>query len=435
MNKTKETPSPSDEPEESSSSLGEDYNLEIELGDNVLLQVSDNLFVNNGGSVMVARVEKTWKERSKRRFRARWFFSKQNMDGLFHGTPSLQQSFQQTSNRISDRDLILTNQYDDNAVDTICGKVEVVYRKPNSDKNFPSLPNNTYVCRYAVTFGVEGGKVDENPFTPFEGEEDDWSEILTGNTHDCKRRRVASSSSPEEMSFNEATSNRSFSDSDSCSTESQPRGIGEGTIGMRNTRVGSEHQVEVPESSKRGQQEVLSRNPKLVWQAKGISQDKLNMFLEQVSEILYPYLKETRFTQEEPYSPLAWDKMETKVKATGSNSLPTLSSLCTCTSLSGSSKSMLREFDSDSILEMLHDNNYETDRTLAVIKESPEDFSTLWSAKEKEIFNSRFRKHAGSLRMVWKGISSSKNFHDIVDYHYRKFKSGISMMRYRNWSL
>ena len=129
--------------------------VELELGDSVSIQIPESSFGTEwygkgANPSMLARVERIWEERipptttkkpdsysSLFKFRARWFVKKPMIDQL----PSLEE----LSNRLTDRDLILSNQFDDNFVSTIREKILVIYRQPHSDGNLPSLPDNTFV--------------------------------------------------------------------------------------------------------------------------------------------------------------------------------------------------------------------------------------------------------------------------------------------------
>jgi hypothetical protein len=416
QNETEESSS-DDGVEETSFSIEEGGG--IELGDTVVLRVPDSAFGDGEmDQTMIARVENIWKENQPGgsgpllKFRARWFFKKQNVDYLFRQKMSLQLSHE-TLGRLSPFDLILTSQYDDNVAATICRKVQVIYRRPESDTNLPTLPKGSYVCRYAIAFGDDTKAQDEVQLTPFAGENDNWNEMLMSPR---KKIRLFGPSSTKECASSSSSSDSDDSSSIHSTTTRVAR-VDEGTIEQREIRVGSKHQAIVPDSTT--DQSVVSRNPSLVWKAREIPKQSLSLFMEQVAAVLFPYLRENRLTQEEPYSPLEWSEMEAVTKATGSNSLPTLSTMCTSSSLSESSTGMLREFDIDAIMEVLHQKEYDTDAALTTIKASPQDFLTVWSMREKEVFNYSFRKHAGSLRMVLKGISSSKSVQDIVDYHYR----------------
>lgn len=387
--------------------VGRDH-FDLELGDTVLIDVPGSNFGsewhrNTINPSMIARVERIWEEGSistgtKKasssifKFRARWFIPKSMIDSM----PCLQD----ISHRIKSRELILTNKVDDNFVTTIREKVQVIYRRPDSDSSLPSLPDDTFVCRYSVDF--ESNSNDQCWIQAFKGEEDSWAEMYS-LARQAKRRRSRAST----PSFGATASD---SDSDESSVE-------------KCIRVGLGYQVPVPNfetsSSTTFQNDRETRKPTLVWKAGSITEEELSSFVEQLSEVLYSYLKENRLTQEEPYSPLGWDEIEAVIKRSGSNTLPTLSTMCTVSSLCDSGANTLREFDIDSIMELLHKHDYQTDKALMTIRKSPQDYLTLWTLSEKESFNFRFKRYAGSVRMIWKGISSSKGFQDIIDYQYR----------------
>jgi hypothetical protein len=343
--------------------------------------------------------------------------------------------------------LILSNQTDDNPVATICGEVQVLYRRPDADQSLPAMPSNAYVCRYSMAFGADDdddvqGTVE---VTPFSGDNDEWSEILaiptgfsskrprSGNKDSSEKRLPSSKKaySTDGLRSNETMSSTSSSDSETGRSfdHLRPAGLDEGTTEQRDIRVGPEHQVPVPAYVPN--QKVVSRNPTLAWKRGKISQEEINSFLKQVSKLLSPYLRENRLTHEEPYSPLAWDDMETNIREAGKGQLPTLSSVCTASSLSKKRIDMLRECDVDAILKILHEKDYNTKAAYAAIQASPRDFLTVWSLREKELFNSGFRRYAGSLRMIYKGIAPSKGFQDVIDYHYR-FKIPDQFRRFQD---
>jgi hypothetical protein len=345
--------------------------------------------------------------------------------------------------RLTNHDLVLSNQVDDNAVTTICGDVQVVYRHPDADRNLPPMPDNAFVCRYSMAFGENNREQGKIEVMPFEGENDEWSDVLATPTEAraTKRPRTPDRSDSTPPRLSQSTddlrskdtrlNSSSSSDSDSGGLKDHMRagGFDEGTTEKRDIRVGPEHQAIVPAYVLN--QKVVSRNPTLVWKRGKISQAQIDQFLERVSAILTPYLRENRLTHEDPYSPLPWDRMEDMVRSLGGNMLPTLSSVCTVSSLSKNKIDILRECDADSLLDLLHKHNYDVKAALAVIEASPRDFLAVWSPQEKELFNSGFRRYSGSLRMICKGIAPSKDFHDVIDYHYR-FKIPDQFRRFQD---
>lgn len=307
-----------------------------------------------------------------------------------------------------------------------------MYRRPESDQTLPDIPSTTYVCHYSMDFGVDSrdqGKVDVTPFT---GENDEWSDaVATPTLPQPKRSRTSSSSrliSTEGLQSNDTPSTTS-SNSESSDDMMGGATFQEGTTEQRDIRVGKEHQANVPPFVPN--QRVVNRKPTLVWKRGKITQPEMAKFFQRVSEILTPYLRDKRLTHEEPYSPLPWDVMERTVHSRGSTTMPTLSSICTAFTLSQTKADLLREYDVDAILTVLHENNYDVEDALDAIESSPSDFLTVWPRQEKELFNSGFRRYSGSLRMICKGIASSKDFHDVIDYHYR-FKIPDQFRRFQD---
>jgi hypothetical protein len=178
-------------------------------------------------------------------------------------------------------------------------------------------------------------------------------------------------------------------------------------------------------------QKVVSRNPTLVWQPGKISDEELDHYFKQAADILTPFLHKHGLTMSEPYSPLPSDQMEQAVRESGTERLPTLSSVCTASSLSGKRNLLLRECDADSLLFILSQKMYNIKDALASIEASPRDFVTIWSPDEKERFDSGFRRYSGSLRMIGKGIAPTKDFKDTIDYHYR-FKIPDQFRRFQD---
>lgn len=379
----------------------------IEVGDMVVLRIPNNpITANEHDSMMIARVEGLWTENHPGkpspvlRFRARWLLKKHHVEKLFP-TNDL-------SSKLSPYDLVLTNQCDNNSPGIICDKVQVIYRRPESDERLPPFPRRSYICRYQVEFNSRSEDV---VVIPYDGEEDPLGALLI-------TPRFAPKPAAH-LPFHHGNTNSSDEDSDSDDSKN-PNGrahVDDDKIEQKDIRVGPRHQARVPHSTE--ESNVRSRNPVLVWKANSASEDSIRKFLEQAASTLNPYLITNRLTTFDPYSPLPWEELERVTIASGSNMLPTLSSLCTATSLSGSVKRMLREFDLDSMLLVLHQCEYSIDEALKLIQKNPENFLTCWTEKEKDAFNYSFQRHAGSLRMVFKRVKGSKSVQDIVDYHYR----------------
>lgn len=343
---------------------------------------------------------------------------------------------------------------DKNPITSICGDVQVICRRPEDDKVLPPLPTNVYVRRYDVDFPIDSDDLSKPEVTPYQGESFDWGQIILASPSNddisSKRSRLDQDDSQNEekgdtlkpsnssgdLLSNDTSSSiaMSSSDAESESSADQVKKGGAldppGNSEKRNIRVGEEHQAVVPPYE--ANEKVESRNPTLVWKHDRISDDKVDAFFAGAANILTPLLRDRRFVHEHPYSPLSWDRMESLVSSLGDKTLPTLSSVCTASSLSKTrSLDVLREYDVDRLLTVLHDKGYDTKAALAAIQKTPMDFITAWSVEEKELFDSGFRRYSGSLRMIGKGISPSKCFNDVIDYHYR-FKIPDQFRRFQD---
>ncbi|KAL3931240.1 MAG: hypothetical protein SGBAC_011399 [Bacillariaceae sp.] len=375
---------------------------------------------NDPDPKMFARVEGVWTENHPGRpfpllkFRARWCLTKAQVLQLFPSVAGFK-------DWVSLYDLVLTNWCDNNAASIICDKVQVIYRKPRSDENYlPPFPKRSYVCRYEVDYDDESSRL---RLSPYMGEEDPLGAMF------IKTRFAPKPAAHLPFHHGNADDSEEGSDSEDSENVGGRAHVDDDKIEQRDIRVGPKHQVHV--DSLTDKTSVRSRNPTLVWKANAAGQEFVGNFLEQSASILNPYLMSNQLTTTDPYSPLPWDEMERVVKASGSNMLPTLSSMCTATSLSGSAKRMLREFDLDAMLKVLHQCAYSIDRALKVIQNKPEDFLTRWTEKEKDAFDYSFQRHAGSLRMVFKRVKGSKSVQDVVDYHYR-FKIPDQFRKFHN---
>lgn len=436
-------------------------NFDISLGDAVLMRGSDDgddeegtpeyqdddMKDSSNGSTkkagakgMIARVERIWETTGSANgtgsgecpfmFQARWFLRKEDLESLRgeYAMPAWDLDF---VNRLTDDDLILSNQADDNALTTIAGDIQVVYRRPDSDPDLPSMPAEMYVCRYSVSFGESSNRKNEGllRIVPFAGKDDKWDDFVTSSGEKAVKRARHDEGQQDDLPKSVSTppphvnpSNRRhyYSDSDDSSNEEFQLGgavISEGAIAERNTRVGPEHQIAVPPFVPN--QKIVSRNPTPVWKPQEISRDELQHYMSNASRILVPYLKRKGLTHTEPYSPLAWDQMEELAKEMGPDKMPTLSTICTASALSENRTDMLREVDTDALLRLLHQHAYDTNEALRAIKSSPKSFVTTMTPTQKEIVNSTFRRYAGSIRMVYKSLAPGKTFQDVIDYVYR----------------
>ena len=100
--------------------------------------------VKKGDGLMLARIERIWQEASntnnsnngKVLFRARWFLKKEDVDLLPLGEITGPISPEVFADTITEHDLVLSNQSDDNHVTTICDLIQGEFRKFDFDSHF-----------------------------------------------------------------------------------------------------------------------------------------------------------------------------------------------------------------------------------------------------------------------------------------------------------
>jgi hypothetical protein len=214
----------------------------------------------------------------------------------------------------------------------------------------------------------------------------------------------------------------------SSSSGSDRQFDGEGSTKGR-ILVGPDHQASVLPF--KGKQDIASRNPIRVWDPNRMDQTDLNAYLARAADILTPYLNQNCFVMEDPYLPLPTEKVDVFLEGQSSVEFLTLSDVSTASSMSEKRNKLTRECSIDDLFAALHNNDYKSVEALTAVASSPRDYVTVWSRKEKDLFDKGFRRFSGSLRMISKGIAISKSFKDVVDYHYR-FKIPDQFRRYQN---
>lgn len=354
----------------------------------------------------------------------------QDLRGAFNGPVTKHQLLSSMTNR----DLILSNQYDDNDVLTMLGKCTVINRRPPSseDKTPMPLPPRIWVSRYSISFGDTPGT---SFLTAYDGENQPWPD------GDSKPAAITTSSTAEapdavmedaEQQERPAKRYRSDDDEETDETEdtasegARERPLSEGPNNKGKIVVGADHQAKVSPFSEGHQ--VVSRNPQLVWTA-GTNVD-MDKYLTAAAEILGEYLEQNHLFTEDPYFPLPHEQMEELLKESELTTM-TLSNLSTGSSMTTKRNKLTRECKLDALIAKLHDVNYDVDDALEEIKASPQDYVISWTRQEREMFNSGFRRYSGSLRMITSRSLMSKNFKDVVDYHYR-FKIPDQFRRYQD---
>lgn len=375
---------------------------------------------------------------------------------------------------MSNRDVILSDQEDDNDVLTILEKCTVLMRRPSKNDSIPTLPHNTFVCRYSISFGENPGSA---VLSPFDGENDLWPsddaaisvpavnlesffKVIEGEVENqsqteggasfavlnaCSKRCRENSLLPHPAGNLSLGGNKRLTavdialssdndDSVSDATTSSSCGSDDQFDGKGNTKgrilVGPEHQVNIMPFT--GTSEVVTRNPIQVWKPNSIDQKDLDAYLIHSANILTPFLKQNSLLMDDPYLPLPSEQVDALVKEhSKTGAFLTLSNISTASSMSQQRNNLTRECKTDKLVMTLHLKNYKIDNALNDVATSPRDFVTVWTKKDKELLDSGFRRFSGSLRMISKGIAISKSFKDVVDYHYR-FKIPDQFRKYQD---
>jgi len=358
--------------------------------------------------------------------------------------------------KMTSYDLILSNQCDANDVESIMSRCIIVARKPGTEDP-PEAPEEIFVSSYRINFGESGAielKAYDGPDEPWpifdpEDYEDDVSATasvesapkppppakkvmqspsISEGSKALKNRRStttddassSSSTSPSPTSGDEASLDYSQEDDMVQDTE--------GSTTKGNIFIGPEHQVRVPPFTPG--QKVASRNPTLVWKPGSIPDEVVDGYLKDCSKILGTYMKENGLVIDDIYAPLPTPRVEALARAENNGEPLTLSRMSTASSLSKDHNELTRECKIDQLLTALEDHSYNPKEALAYVTAHSRDFLTIWTQKERDTFNTTFRRHSGSLRMISKALAGTKTFKDVVDYHYR-FKIPDQFRRYQ----
>ena len=96
----------------------------------------------------------------------------QQLKGTFAGPITKQQLL----STITNRDLVLSNQYDDNNILTVLDKCTVVNRQPGDEiPPLDVMPPGVFVSRYSISFGDTPGA---SIFTAYGGENQPWPDSM-----------------------------------------------------------------------------------------------------------------------------------------------------------------------------------------------------------------------------------------------------------------
>ena len=385
---------------------------------------------------------------------------------------------------MKNHDLILSNQSDDNDVESIMSRCIVVARKPGTEDP-PEAPEEMFVSSYRINFEGHTGAIElkaydgpDEPWPIFDPEdyEDDTSlaasvesiavrdlTMTASSGREPKmevkknkdpvgpkyipRNRIMQSPSMSDGSKALKTRPSTMSDSASSSSSTSPSPtsgdeasldfsqdddeMGQATEGSTtNGRIwiGPEHQVDVPPFTPG--QKAVSRNPTLVWKPGSVPDEILDGYLNDASKFLNEYMQKNGLVVDDPYAPLPSARVEALVQAENNGKPMTLSRLSTASTLSTPRNELTRECKIDQLLIALQYHHYNPKEALSYVAAHPRDFLTIWTRKERDVFDATFRRHSGSLRMISKALSGTKTFKDVVDYHYR-FKIPDQFRRYQ----
>ena len=333
---------------------------------------------------------------------------------------------QQLMSSISNRDLLLSNQYDENDVLTILDKCIVVNRRPGEEiALLDAMRPGVFVSRYSISFGETPGA---SVLTAYDGENQPWPDDVFEldnedySDGDKKNHNDAMAGEAVDRAPTRPRRTHSFADGDTDGTfeetgsETSEVRLSEGANTKGKIQIGSGHQAKL-DSFHLGQQ-VVSRKPQLMWLRDVGAAADMDKYLERAAEILHDFLAQKRLLTQEPYFPLPEEEMKKFMKEQRLSQM-TLSYLSTGSSMTTRRNRLTRECKLDKLIRLLHTNEYKIKDALKIIMSAPQDYVTVWSKTERDLFDSGFRRYSGSLRMIAANSLVSKNFKDVVDFHYR----------------
>ncbi|KAL7469575.1 hypothetical protein ACHAXS_009824 [Conticribra weissflogii] len=382
--------------------------------------------------------ELTENKGSKIMVRCRWFFKKEDIEGLsgkfvMEGQKTKGDTKQKILAAMTPRDLILTDLLDDNPAFTILAKAEVVKGKPLEERS-NAIPNKTpigaFVCRYEIKIlpPKSSGKDGTVVFSPYEDDTDDeireeqFGKVETGNdlTQSSATDEAADSNIPAkeiaDLSNNLNANDSASSDEEKGSQDDSSENYGPHTSPMRvlvsegtnkagKIQVGPDFQAIVPPESDMNRKRCSQRSPVMVWDPIYCSDRRVDDFLEEARAILKDHMAAMGIDFFHDVNGVESPDLETEIKTP-------------------------RECNVDHLLAELHANKYSTRAALRKVSENPEKFMTLWTDDQKDKFDANFRTYREALRMISKNMNDSKSCKDIIDYHYR-FKLPENFRRYK----
>ncbi|KAL3821680.1 hypothetical protein ACHAXA_003238 [Cyclostephanos tholiformis] len=352
---------------------------------------------------------KSFKSSTRMMMRTRWFFKKEDLEGI-RGSFVVEDAANGGSPeeeflaRMSSRDLVLTDQSDNNAVTAIMGKARVVKRNSGDQSIDEDMadPNGCFVCRYKLALchsnyhGTDAMAVRLSPWT------DDTDAFVA---FEKKPKHIVSSDpiSTDENGRNLARNvNSPMTQFPPSSLALSPRRVGaEGGAFLGKIRIGDNHQADIPPQlnlQRKTSFRCLANPPSqristLVWDPAKDEGNHVDNFLRETNSLLSNHLKAVGL---EPFH---------------------LTNYIGSLDVEAEAKKP-REIDVVSLLTELHECRGDARKAIKRIEDRPERFMTIWSKNDKDLFDASYRIYRESIRMIANSLNS-KNCKEVVDYQYR----------------
>ena len=358
---------------------------------------------NNDNEVWICRVEHVFQTAdAEPQFRGRWFYGTADLKKLLTecNDAKEERALQDLRDELGEAELVLSNVEEDNPLASIIDTRTVKY-------NDEVRAEDQFLCRHCL----------------------DWDSEIK-----CFSIRAVNDS---DRSSNEKESSQDDDDDDDESSQNGNHSDefshviqeGEGSIRPGHIQVGDNYQVAVgPFVPNR---KVVSRNPTVWWKPGCVAEENLQAFSDRVAAAQTPFLLEHNMTNDEPYTPLSTSRVGEFLQHFPEGEILTTSHMSSASVTMGEKYSKLfKECDIDEVLCVLAEHDFDTQEALGVIEKDRERISNAWTATEREIFDSSYRRNHGNLRVVAQDLMT-KTMKQVVDYFY-SFKIPDQFRKYQN---
>ena len=391
-------------------------------------------------------------------FNAQWFLSKQDISQLPQSVPwsgPLTREELLDSMKNDDRDLVLSNQMDENEIGAILGLAQVDFNSSNDDNDDndeapPSSDSTTsYRCRYQLQ--VTPTEMRLLPYTDqaadptgtttstTNNEEDDHPPVPSQTTTAPSTEESASDPDEGRRAPHENASTRTKNrnphpddgddddDETSSSSESDNARMvvaeGEGSVLRESIEVGPEHQAVVPPFDPASRM-PRSRNPTLVWKKGLLTNDQIAEFMDRVAEKHNRYLDQQRLSAatNATYTPILDVAPLDRVLQQHTTERLTGSSLSTASMLAGADRrgTLRKECDADALLAILTDCQGNVAQAVERATAQLDHITRgAWTMTERAQYNKGFRQYQAALWKIAKYLAPAKSMQEVVDYHFR----------------